>query len=718
MDLKNFLSSKSEESQEFYWALVVEPEWVQAGIWEIREETAQVISFSPPTAWGSQEELVSAIDTVLSAAVQALPEDVKEPSKTVFGVSSTWVTGGQIKPEYLELLKKICSDLSLNPTGFVVLSEAIAHLIKSEEGSPLSGITVGVGSESIEISLFKLGNLIATTSVSRSVSIVDDLSEGLTRFATGESFPSRILLYDGKEGELEETKQILLKANWDDFEKINFLHVPKIEIINPKRKIIAVSLAGAAEIADISSVETKQTLVETEPVVSETPVKPVKVEDVGFVVGQDVASIKEEKVEHVEHKEKKEIPEKKVRSKFLKKDLFFGILSKIKNMKKPNLSGMGSRKTFVLGGAILALILLTGFILWWYLPKATVTIYVSPKKLDEKVTIFINPTASKPDFGKAILPGEFLKTLVSGEKTKATTGTKTVGEKAKGTIEIRNGRVEAIRLPAGTKIFASNNLEFSLDSTASVSGKLDPETPGKKEVKVTAVNIGAEYNLAKSERFRVGSYSKAEVDAIAISDFSGGSSRQIAAVSADDQETLLADLEEELIDKAKKELAQITSSEQLFIEESVVATASSKNFSNKVGDEASNLKLSLSLEVASVVVNKTALSDFAKEILKEAVPTGFVLREDQIDVRFDFEGEKDGLYELTAYFDVNLLPKTDPEEIAREISGKYKPVAQDYLTTIPGFTRAEINIKPSLPGRLKTLPHLTKNIEVELAAER
>ncbi|MGB6839205.1 MAG: hypothetical protein WBD86_01095 [Microgenomates group bacterium] len=736
MDLKNFLSAKEGKSNEYYWSLVIEPEWVQAGIWEIERDKARVISVSPSVAWGPEEELVGACDTVLSAAVSSFPKDAKEPSKTVFGVSSTWVSEGQIKAKYLEIFKRICSDLSLTPVGFVILPEVMAHLIKSEEGAPLSGVVLGIGSENIEVSIFRLGNLVGTANVARSVSIVDDVAEGLTRFAGGEAFPSRFLLYDGKEGELEEVKQALLKAQWDDYEKIKFLHTPKIETVSPKRKVQAVSLAGASEIADVSVLaepgkrepekEEKETKAAEETLT--VPEGKVRPEDVGFVVGQDVSVVQQEKAEV----RTAEVPTTRVQEKkpssVLKKGLLSGILSKIKInisslrskiIMKPNLKGVSGKRALVIGGGFFLLILLIGFILWWYLPRATVTVYVSPKKLDEKVTILIDPNASSPDFVRGILPGEIVETTVSGEKTKSTTGTKTVGEKARGTVEIRNGTPNSIKLTAGTILLTDNDLKFTLDSSASVSAQVVPGSPGTAQIEATAADIGSEYNLGKDTTSQVGNYLKAEVAAVATSDFTGGSSRQIAAVSADDQEELEDDLTEELLEKARNELADEATEDQFFVEASIMATPATKSFSAKVDDEVDNLRLSLSLETTGFVVDNVAFLDFAKEVLKDRVPSGYVLREDQIDMRFEFEGEEeDDIYEVTVYLDVNLLPDVRPDEIAEKIAGRYLPLAEDYLTTIAGFTRAEINLKPKLPGRLGTLPHVVSKIEVELAAER
>src|SRR3989344_4998322 len=165
MKLTDLLPIAKEEKREFYWSLVIEPGWVQAGIWSIEEGAAQVVSISPGAAWEVDEDLANASDAALSAAIQNLPEEFGEPQKTVFGLPNSWIVKGQIKEEHLSKIKKICTELSLEPTGFVVISEAIAHLVKSEEGAPASAVILGIGKETLEISVFKLGNLVGTSEV-------------------------------------------------------------------------------------------------------------------------------------------------------------------------------------------------------------------------------------------------------------------------------------------------------------------------------------------------------------------------------------------------------------------------------------------------------------------------------------------------------------------------------------------------------------------------
>lgn len=687
------LFSKEGPEKEFYWALVLEPDWVQAGIWSVVENKAQIISISPPIIWGEGQDLLGAVDTSLSAAVQNLPENFGEPAKTVFGVPAFWVEGGQIKEEHLNNIKEICNKLALEPTGFVVLPEAVAYLIKSEEGAPLSAIVVGIGKEFLEISLFKTGKIVETVQVIRSVSIFADLKEGLSRFSGIEALPSRIIVYDGKEGELEAEKQSLINAEWDNLEKVKFYHTPQVEILTPEKKVLAVALAGGTEIGGIKTVEIKKNQID-----SVIPREEPAVKELDFVINEDIVQTKTPNRE-IPASPLQSLPFQKIKFNLLRR-FWGGFLEKMNKIREKIKLGQ-------IGGLLLALAIL-GFGFWWFYPKAEITIYVSPKKFEEKLGLTIDSD----------LPGKVLTTEVSGDQTKATTGRKKVGEKARGSVKIQNGTAANLNLKAGTVLLAANDLKFTLDEPASVSAALSPSLPGTQVVNVTAYDIGAEYNLAKDESFKVANYPKAEVDAQAVSAFSGGSSRDISAVSPEDQKTLEESLIQELTEIAKKNLLRNLSSEEIFIDSSLETTILSRVFSNKVGDEAENLKLTVSLRAKGFSVARGDLVALSQKTLEENIPAGFILRDDQLS--FEFEpGESDE--EKKAFslrIIANFLPKVNRESIIKQIRGKSPTSVQGYLTSIPGFSRAEISIKPLFPGRLGVIPRISKNISLEVMAEQ
>lgn len=733
VDLRNFLSGREEKGRyEHFWSLSIEPGWAAAGIFKIGGDKAQVVVSSPETHWEMDEDLIPALDAALSSVIQSFPEDQEEPQKTVFGVPSSWVAGGQIARDYLEKIKKVCKELSLTPIGFVVIPEAISHFLKSEEGSPLSAVVVGVYKENLEVAVFKLGRLEGSTLVARSVSIVDDLSEGLTRLVVQDSLPSRFVLYDGKEAELEEARQALMGVDWQEFTTLKILHTPKIEIIDTEKKIWAISLAGGAEMAHVTSVEAleaRQTgLSQEREIQPESEQESPTPQELGFVIENGANELKqvlkseeyqkEPLLEKLAEKDEEERVITKVRSGFSLDYLKQKMNSLFRRIELTSrMFWLGGKKTLVSGLTFLVVILGAGLAFWWFYPKAEVVIFVSPQNLSERIDLSVEFAEGASNLSQKILSGELISTNVSGQKTRPTTGIKTVGDKAKGEVTLyRVG--SQIKLAAGTVLYGPEKLKFNLDSEVNVASG-SASSPGKTQALVTAEEIGAQYNLAGESSFSVGNYSASDIEAKNEKAFGGGTSREVNAVNDADQNNLQEELTSELVGKANDELIRDLGPEKLFIADSLQSVASTRSFSHKVGDEADTISLSLDLEASGVVVNKSELTDLAKEVLKDKIPTGFVLRGEQVGFDFEFLEVDAGVYKFEVKISANLLPEIKTEDIVKKIKGRYPSLAEEFLNReVPGFVRAEIKIKPAFPGRLKTLPRIEKNIEVEVAAER
>ena len=733
MNLKDFLANR-EKPPELYWSLVIESGWAQAGVWYIGGSAAEVISVSPPAAWETEDELTGAVDAALSSAVAKLPEDYQEPSKTVFGVPSVWVKGGEISADYLAKIKDLCRDLSLNPVGFVVLPEAIAHLHKSEEGSPLSAIILGLGKEFLEISVFKLGNLVGTSQVSRSLSLIEDVTEGLSRFEGSAPLPSRFIVYDGKGAELTEAKEALMQESWLNIPKIKFLHTPKVETLSSDRKVLATSLAGANEIGQVSQVTSKASgseslrpggmVDEGEDLQNVVPVeKSLAPEELGFAVGEDIT----QKVKPAEIRAEARPPiftaagVNPQRQKFgvgvnqyfqKTKSLFHGFAGRV-SVKPPRFS----RRPFAFFGILFVGLTILGGFYWWFYPNARVIIYVTPKSFSQEANVIFN-TNGQFDVGGGIIPAELISADVSGDKTKSATGSRLIGDKAKGSVQIQNGTAFPINLAASAILVSSANLKFDLDNSASISAALSPNSPGTATINVTADSIGAEYNLAKDEIFKVGNYPKAEVDAVSVSDFSGGSSQQISAVSKDDQLALETQLKDELSLNAKNQLSQKVNSDQIFVGDLAGLDVTTENFDHKIGDQADNLKLNLALNATAVASDRAKLLEYARGILKDRIPFGFVLKDSQIDFKFTFDSKQNENIGYKVEISANFLPLVNTDDIVKKIAGRTPSITQNYLTSVPGFSRADVTLSPRLPGLLGTLPHLGKNIKIEIVAEK
>lgn len=712
----DFLQKQKTETESF-WAVLIEEQWITSSVWQIIDGKVNIVSTSIPTRW--EEDILTAIDTSLSSCMQNLPEDFKDPEKTVFGLPSSWIEGGSIKDEHLNTLKKVCDELSLIPTGFVVLSEAIANYYKNEEGSGITSVIVGVSDQNLEVSVFNLGNLVGVTNVARSVSIEDDFTEGLTRLSgSSETLPSRVILFNQKESELEDIKEELNGSDWAKIGAGKFIHTPRVEIFNPLNKVIAVTLAGGLELGatnGLSSIESSEKNINnTETEVKNEDVQVLNEENYDeSLINEEVINVKEAEdlnpsdfgfeVEPIDQP-KNNNPELTTQKSF-----HLPQMPKINNFKLtapkinlPKLSLFKGGKFLTISMVAVISFFVFFIFIWWFYPSANITIYVSPKVLEENISVDLNSD----------LESQEVSVEVQKEKTKATTGTKTVGDKAKGQVKIQNGTAFPINLASGSVLTSGGDLKFVTLSSASISGALSPSNPGTATIDVEASSIGSEFNLSKDEVFKVSNYPKAEVDATSVNGFTGGSSRQISAVSEDDRKSLLKDLENELLEEAKEKLQQQTSTDQFLIEETISLEKIEEDFSNKVGDESNNLSLNLQLKVSAKLVSKTSLAKISRDTLQNKIPEGFTLRDDQLSYEFTTEDEN-----INTRVKANLLPSLDSTEIAKKISGKYPNIAEEYLKSVPGFVRAEFRVKPLFPGKLGTLPHVVKRIDIEFSAD-
>ena len=81
-------------------------------------------------------------------------------------------------------------------------------------------------------------------------------------------------------------------------------------------------------------------------------------------------------------------------------------------------------------------------------------------------------------------------------------------------------------------------------------------------------------------------------------------------------------------------------------------------------------------------------------------------------------GKQNGNYMYTTDITANFLPLINTSDIIKQILGKTPTAVDSYLTTIPGYTHAQIKIIPPLPGPLRTIPHLPGNITIEISPDQ
>lgn len=685
-----------KETFTYFLILLLREEKQEAVIFEESLRKVRIVgqgkaAFADSIETASLEAFLSVLDQAISEAERTLPEGV-EVQKTVFGVNEYWVEGAKIKKEYLAKLKQASEKLGLSPLGFLVVHEAIAHLVQEEEGAPVSAILVDVEKEHLAVTLLRAGRLVSTKRTKIEDDVVKTVDRLLHHFQDFEVLPSRIMLFGN--GETETIAQQFIAHAWS--KALPFLHVPQVVVLPADFGARAV-LFGAAKQMGFEVEET-----ETEPLLEET-----SIEDFGFAKEEDVA-VETQVVE----KPKSEPPRSDIQtialfspavlaSKRLAKRLLATLLSVRRVF--PQLSV--PFQSFVYVPLLLAAVALGVVFGYIFLLKATVVIRASPKVVEQQIEITFSSRA-KTDVSARVVEASFIKTSQPGSSITRATGKKDVGDKAKGTVTIYSRLAEERVFPQETTITSQNDLAFTLDNQvrlASTSADAS-STPTTAKVAVTAKQIGKEYNLPSGTRFSILQLSQAAIVAKNESPFSGGSKRETSAVAKEDVDKLASELPKTLEAKAKDALLKTLPPNTTLLPRFIEVTLTNKQLSRNVGDEAEQVTMAATVSFQAIVYKKEALALIIQELLKKKL-SSMLSKEDGFDFALS-NLSKTNEQEVAATMQVKakLLPKFDRGKLAEKISGKTFSEAEEILLQLPQVADVRFFFSPNIPFLPKKLP--------------
>ncbi len=749
-----FLEKKNKS--EFFLSLVLRDEKASAVVFQeidgkINVVGEHVVNFKTSVEDASEEELLDAIDKAVSTAEKNLPPDM-ESHKTIFGVKQDWIIDGKIKPAYLTKLKKISDELEFKPMGFLVIPEAIAHLLQKEEGAPVTAILAEIGQKNVTLSLIRAGKIVEAKGAAIGDSLVATVETVLKHFSV-ENLPPRIILFDSGR---EDVQQKFITHKWS--QSLHFLHLPQVSVLPANFDARAV-LSGAAtqmgfeifeaSLTDVENSNTKHIRAAV-PIVEEEPDRTLAeaASEFGFV-GGDVKDTKAEaktekdlletteELEIEDTEPVKDIPKTAVMDNISPADQFREIPEEVKinsAEKKPlpinaalMMSGImgfikkvhpgkilkganGSRKKLIIGIIPLAIILLFLYI-YLFGRSATVTLGIDAREEDEEV----NVTFSESEATSAsdnVINAEFITVTADGKKSIATTGKKEIGDKAKGTVTLFNSNTSGVTIPTGTVITSPNDLKFVTDKAvtiASASGDIFSGTePGKADVTVTAEKFGTSQNLPSNTKFTVeGSSSVAAKNDKA---FSGGTKKEVKVVAKKDQDKLLAELQKDLETEAKEQIQKKAENGSVVLPNFISVEYDKKTFSKDVDDEATEISLTGTISYKGVSYKEEDILKFAK---------------DKLETSSDLEVDKDSIEASAANLKAkgnnatgkltikaNLVPKIDSKEIAKEIKGKSTKDAIEKLNEIDEVNKVDIKLFPPIPFLPQRIPFSSGKIKI------
>ncbi len=715
----------------------------------------------------SIDDLTNALDKAISHAEEKIPEDI-QTQNTVFGVKESWVEEKTIKKDYLKKLKYVSEKLNLVPIGFIVLSEAIAHLINEEEGAPLSALLTDIGTRTVTVSLFRAGKLIETKYKNIETTAMEAVDRALKEFERVEIFPSRVILFHAVPSHETHKNDVLAQEfiahQWS--KGLPFLHVPQISIL-PSGFDGKAIVAGAATqlgfslsgitIANHSDIQTVQqrdlehhSRKHHSPDTSEeNETKDIKqsVEDnvtpdnFGFVMNKDILIDKIEETDkadlqdtttqnpreelenrelhneveaHEELVEESEHETSTSKKKLFSFPKFLPSFALLKNRHLPFTDKISIKNRVLFIPPFILLGVIGLLLLYMFTVKATVTLGIVPIQADEttKITFVL---AEENNFEQNSIKATPITAELEGSVSTETTGEKEVGNKAKGTVTIYNSGSSKRTLKEGTTVTSDNGLSYITDkeiSVASASGDIfSGIKSGTAQVAITAKKIGTEYNLPSNTKFSI----EGATDVAAKNDaaFSGGSKKKVTVVTKKDTDKLLAELPKKLEENAKQTLTGKLGNDEVLIGDFREIEITKKTFDKDIDEEAKTVNLKGTVIFTTYMYNRSNMQDFIKSLLSKKYSDGNYNFNEDFSVNISGIKKVDDT-EITSVAEIKtgLIPKLDTKAIAKNLAGKSFSQAQEYSKSLKQVQQLRIQLHPDLPLIPKLLPRLDKNITV------
>jgi len=738
------------ETEDYFLGLVVDDKKVQAAVWHFVDNEGKVLAFGSWENWGGEnaEELVVAADSSIASAVANLPAvSGQQPTKVILGLPDFWVEGAGVKKSKIEVLQFVCKKLLLKSLGFVVTQEAIAHLLKKEEGENLNLVLVNIEESEITVSLIIQGKFLGSKIVGRSNSLALDLEEGLLRFNFEGPLPARILLLGV--GSLEEEKQALLSYPWvspDPEKKLNFLQFPKVEVAEENFMMSAVILSGSRELKEAKKDQLPSTVLESQPPPEADELTQEPQEEMtasltsrnfGFIKGEDVLkttlpsfsanlqtpsspiSLEEEKEEETAaFTEQPRVLRRKTQfflsglGSKLRLQLGSGARNLLEFLKI--LWAFLSRRVLATAGVVL-MVLAVLIVFFLKVSRSEVKLLVQAQKIEKEFDFTVSSEAGSVDSEKMVLPGKEITVTVTGKKSAEVTGKKVVGDKATGEIVIYNGTDKPKTLAKGSVLVGPGGLKFILTQEVTVPARTTDlnarplvDKWGEQKAPIEAEEIGTQYNLPAKSSLTLSSLPSSSFLVENPTEFTGGSSREIQAVSKEDRLNLQEQLSQEMEAQAMAEIKTKVGTNEYLLTDSLRQVDKTGHFDGEIGDERSALSLEGKYSFTALCFRQEDFDQLIKKELSSLVPAGYQPQPVKEEKNFVLKEKTKGIY--SAKVIASFLPEIESDKVVDHLYAKKFSQGEAYLKTLPQVVGIEISFQPKFFSFLHFFPLSKQNI--------
>lgn len=367
-----------------------------------------------------------------------------------------------------------------------------------------------------------------------------------------------------------------------------------------------------------------------------------------------------------------------------------------------------------IGVAALAVVAL--FIAYFYLPRATIIVFVQREKDSFSLDVKAKKNTTGIDVETRIIPAQLIqinKTLTQNFEAKEKGS---FSEKSKGKLTVYNDNVTPQSM-VPSRFESSAGLMYWSQRNIKIPAR------GSLEIEVVADKPGREYDLACKAsspcQFTVpawkGSDNFKKIHATSNAPFGGGVAGSGFVVSNDDYEKAQLTLRNDLLKAAQQELSAQIPQQFTLLQDSVRSELLDISSDPPVNSLSKNGKVAIkgTMKLQAFLIKEKDLKELADRVMKGQVTKDKETKPDTVSVEYsvanmDFEN---GEISLTVSASEETAFTLDNEDMKTKLKGKSEGEVRKFLSDLPKVQSANITLWPFW---VRKIPDNTGRIDIDI----
>ena len=351
-------------------------------------------------------------------------------------------------------------------------------------------------------------------------------------------------------------------------------------------------------------------------------------------------------------------------------------------------------------GAMVVGLLLFGLLGSIFLRTATVAVTLQRQQVTSAVTFGVQAEGYTPPADAAFVVEAVPVTLdASFTQSNPTTGTMVrQTTPATGAVQLRSIRSEAVTIPQGTILTARDGLTYQTTQEVTVEAG-SAEQPASAEVGIESLSGGGEANREQGTLFAPVEGFEGVYFGNLNGPIQGGEGEEVAAVSAEDEQQLVATAQEGLMTQASS--APLPDG-RVVIRSSLEPTGDlAYTLSTPVGEPADQVSIQATRSYTGLAIDPSqvrAQADAAlRSSLGESLPQGYELLPETVQIGLPEEpaDAEPGRMQVSATADARaVLDETEQDQLKRELSGASPDEAEQRALENSDVAAAEVEVTP------------------------